>query len=470
MKRTLIRLLALCTAFAAGCVSFPPPQPLSPAETAAALESRSLADEGLRSYAAVTLKRAVDTWPPREWDVDLLTVAGFYFQPSLDVARAEGRLARAAQVTAGQRPNPSLAASIEHKADSNEISPWVSLFGLDFPFEWPTKRTARIARARSEAEAARLTLATAAWDVRSRIRSATIDLVAAARRHELLARQAATQADIVEIFTKRLELGEVSQTELTRARIAAREAELLVADARRDAAFARASLAAAIGVPEAALAAVSVAAAPVIDDAAPLNAGSRQAAVAGRPDVLVALHHYAAAQSDLQLAVASRYPDIHLGPGFGWDQGRQSWAIGVSAEIPLLNRHRGEIAEAEARRDAAAARLAGVQAHVIEQFDRAAVQLTAARQKVREISEMAVSVRRQLDAAKRQFEAGEIDRLALRSAELEAESTAIAQADADRDLQRAAGEIEDAMQRPLDDSFLLPSSLDGAPAAPENRR
>jgi len=49
----------------------------------------------------------------------------------------------------------------------------------------------------------------------------------------------------------------------------------------------------------------------------------------------------------------------------------------------------------------------------------------------------------------RQFNAGEIDRLALRSSELEAEAARLARIDALIDLQTALGAVEDALQRPL---------------------
>src|ERR1035441_1066823 len=94
----------------AGCARFHP-QPLSPAETAAGLESRSLDNPDLKSFLEKNLNRELGTWPAAKWDFEMLTLAAFYYNPSLDVARAVWAEARAGIVTAGGRPNPSVGFS-----------------------------------------------------------------------------------------------------------------------------------------------------------------------------------------------------------------------------------------------------------------------------------------------------------------------------------------------------------------------
>ena len=52
-----------------------------------------------------------------------------------------------------------------------------------------------------------------------------------------------------------------------------------------------------------------------------------------RADVRGALAEYAASQSALQLEIANQYPDLHLGPGYGWNTGNagdNKWSLGVS--------------------------------------------------------------------------------------------------------------------------------------------
>ena len=71
----------------AGCARFHP-QPLSPAETAAGLESRSLDNPRLKAFLEKNLNRELNPWPAAKWDFEMLTLAAFYYHPSLDVARA----------------------------------------------------------------------------------------------------------------------------------------------------------------------------------------------------------------------------------------------------------------------------------------------------------------------------------------------------------------------------------------------
>jgi hypothetical protein len=94
----------------AGCARFHP-QPLAPAETAAGLESRSLSNPELKAFLEKHLNRELNTWPAAEWDFEMLTLAAFYYQPSLDMARARWAVAEAGKVTAGGRPNPTLKVS-----------------------------------------------------------------------------------------------------------------------------------------------------------------------------------------------------------------------------------------------------------------------------------------------------------------------------------------------------------------------
>src|SRR6185436_12086335 len=81
-------------------------------------------------------------------------------------------------------------------------------------------------------------------------------------------------------------------------------------------------------------------------------------------------------------------PDIHLNPGYQWDQGENKWQLGVSMELPVLNRNQGPIAEAKAKRDEAAARFLALQSRVISEIDRALLNRAAAIEQLRQIDEL----------------------------------------------------------------------------------
>ena len=55
---------------------------------------RTLDEPGLRDFIEKNLGRELDEWPPKRWNLELLTLAAYYFQPSLDVARAQWRMPR----------------------------------------------------------------------------------------------------------------------------------------------------------------------------------------------------------------------------------------------------------------------------------------------------------------------------------------------------------------------------------------
>ncbi len=135
--------------------------PISPAESASALDARRLDDPGLKAFLEKSLQRRFEPWPPKTWDLEMLTAAAFYFHPDLDIARARVGAAGAAITTAGARPNPSV--SVAPGVSNPAKSPWLLFFDFDLPIETAGKRGYRIARAQHLNEAARLQLGEAAW-------------------------------------------------------------------------------------------------------------------------------------------------------------------------------------------------------------------------------------------------------------------------------------------------------------------
>ncbi|MEI6779679.1 MAG: TolC family protein [Verrucomicrobiota bacterium] len=436
----------------AGCARFQS-RPFSPSETAARLESRSLDSPGLKSFLSTNLNRELPTWPAAKWDFEMLTLAAFYYQPSLDVARAVLAEAQAGVVTAGARPNPTLGFTPQYVFNPGSEPPWVAALNLDWPIETAGKRGARIAQAKHLSESARLAIIAAAWQVRSQLRVSVIDLSAALRRESLLRQQLAVQEQVVTSLEQRRDAGALASTEITPARLLWQKARLDLGDAQRQQVEARGRVAEAIGVPVSALRNIEVdydlASFPADLDRL-TSSEARYQALQRRPDVLAALADYAASESALQLEIAKQYPDIHLNTGYEYDQGLQKWGLlGFGVELPLLNRNEGPIAQAEARRKHAAASFEALQVHVIAEIDRAvAVYRLAA--KSREGAEAVLTTqRRQQEAVEQQFKAGSADHLDVLSAQLELAASELALKDGQSKLHQALGALEDAVQRPL---------------------
>ena len=326
------------------------------------------------------------------------------------------------------------------------------MLGLDIPIETANKRGARVHHAEDIARAAELTIAQDAWQLRSAIRTQLAALSTAGATVDVLQRQRDIQNDLVEALEKRLELGEGSRFELTQARIAARNTDLLFRDRQTQLAQAHARLAAAVGVPESGTAGANFRFDARQFPQSPDIAAMREAALRARPDILVALANYAAAESDLRLELAKQYPDIHIAPGFGWDQGSRRWDLGFSAELPIFSRNRGPIAEAEARRTASAARFVALQAQIIAATDEASALYKNAVARLTATGSTLELQRTQTQSVQKSFNAGEADRVALRAAELELASAELAYAETLAQVQQALGALEDAVEQPLTSS------------------
>ncbi|HXR07880.1 MAG TPA: TolC family protein [Candidatus Acidoferrum sp.] len=466
-------LALLWGGLACGCAHFEP-KPVSPAQTASALEGRTLEDPGLRSFLEKNLPRAAAGGLPRAWDMEMFTLAAFYYHPDLEVARAEWAVAQAAIQTAGGRPNPTLsvdpAYNFSHVNAQYGLTPWLPTVSLDVPLETAGKRGHRIAQARQLSESARLNIAATAWQVRGKVRQALLDLSAARQREALLQDQISIQRQILALLDQQIQAGALAGVEAVAFRIALQKTQLDVADAQRDAADARAHLAESIGVPVRALDAVELAMDfPDNPGAANLTSDEiRNEAMLGRADVLAALADYAAAQSALQLEIAKQYPDVHIGPAYQFDQGDNMWTLGLSAELPVLNRNQGPIAEAAARRAESAARFSALQAKVLAEIDGAVESFRASEKSLALLQDLAATQARSRDAIAGQVSAGAAAPLDLLNARLEFAVAEEGRLEARVKRQQALAALENAVQRPIE--LITPGVVERSPAETKEKR
>jgi outer membrane protein TolC len=334
-----------------------------------------------------------------------------------------------------------------------------------WPIETAGKRGYRIDAATQMSEASREQLALTAWMVRGRVRAAVADLVFAERSADFLKRQESLQSDNAELLQARFQTGEIplldasaAQIELTNLRQALKQAQGQVISAR-------ASLAAAIGIPVAALTGKTVvwnAAESLPSPEKMPDTSVRAKAVENRLDVLRALAQYKAAQSRLQLELARRYPDINLGPGYGFEEGAHLISLELGAVLPLRNHNEGPIAEAEAQRKVAGAQLLSTQSAVIADTDCSLAQYDAAYAVWTEAQKSADQAQAQSQTAHKWLESGEADRLMALSADLESASAERARLEALHQAQLALGALEEAVEHPIE-SAATPSFPNAEP-------
>jgi cobalt-zinc-cadmium efflux system outer membrane protein len=451
-----------------GCVRYQP-RPLSPAQTANELESRSLTNSELREFLQKNLHRELTEWPARVWDFEMLTLAAFYYNPSLDVARAEWQVAVGGTKTAAERPNPTVSATGIYEPIGGGASPWIPGVIFDLPIETFGKRRHRLEQAQHLSEAARFNLAAAAWKVRSDLRNSLVEYVTAQERVDSLQRQVRLREEMMSRLEQQFRAGAISLIELNVQRLAMAHARADLADALRLQAETRPRLASALGVPASALNGASFSFEVVKPPAAEelTTPDARRMALLGRSDILTALADYAASQAALQLAVAKQYPDVHLTPGYSWNAGgagENDWQLGVNLELPLLNQHQGAIAEASAQREASAARFLALQAKVIGEIEQAVASFRASETNVKALEGLAVAQEATQQSVTAEFQAGAVDRLEVLTGEIELNNTQLTRLEAQLKLLQAFGALEDAVQRPLD----LPASLyESPPSKPQ---
>ena len=448
------------TASLIGCVTYKP-KPLSPTQTASSIQNRRLDSPDLRKYIEEKLNDQGMSWPPGPWDFTMLTLTAFYYHPDLDLARAKWGSVQGAIVTAGQRPNPTVAVTPQYSVNPpSGANPWILTIALDFPIETAGKRGYRIAQAKHLSEAARMDLATVAWQVRSRLRASLVNLFAAEQALILQEKQLVIQEDLLRLMEKRLVVGEVSQPDLLQARLALDQARLSLVDTKKKRIEARADTAIALGLTANAINEIVISFAFLENPPRPLpSAELREKALLNRPDILSSLSKYAASESALRLEIAKQYPDVNVGPNYEFDQGQNKWGVGISLTLPVLNQNQGPIAEARARREEAAALFLSLQAQVIGEIDRSLAGYQAALEKLDAVDSLLSEKEKEQQSTRAMFNAGEVDRLALLGAELELHSVMLSRLEALVQTKQSLGLLEDSLQYPLDASgSILPDA------------
>ena len=433
------------------------PAPIVPSASASQFESRSLADSGLRSFEERNLGHAISPWPPKEWDLQTLSLAALYFNPSLDLVRARLATAQGAVVTASARPNPTF--------DFVPGVPRPYLLTQDFLFTIETagKRRLRAQIAGNLSDAARFDLADSAWTTVMGLRLALLNVLVAFQNLDLLRSEQKSREDQVAILEQISSVGEITRFDVDLARIELSKTTLAIRTAEGQVADTKAALATAIGLPLTALHGIEFSWPDMDKPPAPTSSSADQVqreAVLNRLDIRRSLAQYAAAEAALHLEIAKQYPNFNVRPGYTYEERNNFFTLGLSISLPIFNRNQGPIAEAEGRRKEAAAAFLQTQAQVIEKSERALAVYKAALKEAAETQSLYQLQETQVQRVQENIRAGADVRLSLDGAQIQASILARAQLDALARAQRALGALEDAVQRPLAPGEMLPTSVE----------
>jgi CRISPR system Cascade subunit CasA len=429
---------ALVLLLAGGCAHYAP-RPIDAAGFAAEFDARKL-------------ERPPES-PGTPWsDADLLTAA-LAHAPALSQAAAAYRSAEAAARSARVPPAAAMTLTAEYSKDADAAKPWLYGVATDIPLDLGARRNQRIGAARISALQARYDYAEVVWSVRSALRHAHVERLAADRELALAERLVALRRDRADKLALRLKVGEDAWP----AAVTARQ-DLAAAERRRDDASARraqaeVALAKALGVAPAAVRDLPLAplpSSPPPPDPPILAAWRSQAALSSN-GVLKALADYDLAENRLRLEVAKQYPDVHVGPGYIWERGLNKYPFDLALMLPPRDLNRAGIAEAEARRAEAGRRLEAVQAEVLSVVDQSVAGLVAAEAALRRAQDEDLPLARGLaEAAQRGLRAGDLDRVDQIAAEAAAVEAELAQLDSWRQAWTAQANLEDAVRRTED--------------------
>jgi cobalt-zinc-cadmium efflux system outer membrane protein len=337
---------------------------------------------------------AADTPPPPPAETtwaDVLRLAR-EATPRVALERDSVAMAAADRRTAGLLPNPSLNIGREKPTGGGATlfdGDRVDSFGFEMPLRAPGLRGARIKAAdqslmaaRNHAQAHVNTLAADAGE-------AFIDLLRSQREVGVLAEAQKELRQLRDVVAARRETGVSSQYDLLRLDVEMASWDGRLREAETDVVERRAQLATLLG----------------FSDWQPVAVGSLRALaeqlrpdeatfdIAMHPALIAATADLASAESRVQVAQRERLPEISLDV----DKNRTtapfgaSRHIGVTVEVPILNRHQGTIDHARVEADAAAqerrlteaeistdvqrsASVAKQRQQVLEQFDRQVAQ------------------------------------------------------------------------------------------------
>lgn len=430
-------------------------KPIQPAEVIQQIESKSPDSNEFKAYL-IAQNYPQSQFPIQQWGLNELTYSALFFHPDLDVARANWRAQQARVITAGQYREISINGSSEKHSEHKGVSPWTYTLGIDIPIITAGKRQAAIDQASNLSEAARIEIAQTAWQVRSRVAKSLLAYQYTTQQVSILTHEVELRTAIVDMLQKRVDAGMASNIELSNARIALQKAEQALNAQSGMIASLQANLASSAGLPLETFKKLNVATSFASTQAVQTDLLQYQALL-NRLDIRAALARFEAAEAKLRLEIAKQYPDLSLSPSKTLDQGDQIWSLGFTSLLTLINKNRGQIAEATALRELEFTQFEALQAKIISDLNQNKANYFAALESNGKANTVLVSQEKRTERTQTQFNAGFADRLELTSTQLEnliAKQNVLSTSYKE---QTARLELEDAIQRPLD-NFNMPQN------------
>ena len=415
----LIATLSLCL-LTSGCAHEQyQAKPLEPASVTAKIRNKDASSADFKAYL-IKQGYPQENLPFADWGLDELTLCALYFNPKLDVAKAQLALANLAVNTANQQQSPTLGGRTAHSNLANgDKNPWAFGLEVEIPIETASKRQIKVEEAQHLQEVAHIDLADVAWQLRSQIAKDLLSYHENGAQQKQLNNELTIQNSLVALLEKRLKLGAASNTELNAAKLLQQKVQFLLNSEQSKSAEILAALAADVGLSNERFVQLQLKALDLESalSTTPNTALLQENALLNRLDIRRSLSKYAAAESKIKLEIAKQTPDISLSPGFAFEFGDSIWSLGFSTLLNLLNKNNSLnqllVAEAKQLREIEGVQFEALQANVIAEVSQANAAYTASQQNINQVKQQLLAQQQYTQKLQRQLDAGLIDRLDL---------------------------------------------------------
>lgn len=418
---------------------------------------------------------APEQLPIQQWQLDDLIYCAFFFNSSLDAARAQWLSAEAAKRTAGERKLPTLNGLYTRSNNANEeISPYAYNLSIGIPVETADKRNIRIESAAHLSEIAKLAIAQAAWKLRNDVTNLFNEYQANRELIRILTKEQRYREDIVAIYQKRIELGESANVELIKAKLQLQALNTELESKQRNHAVLLSRLGSHLGLPLAQIAQMQIKHQETptgLTTIQALTADTLQSrALLNRLDIRAALERYAVAEMKVKLEIAKQYPDLVISPDYTYEFGDKMWSLGLSGLMTILTKNKIAIAEATQLREVEAKQFETLQNNVIGEVNVTSAKLAQALQMLENKKKIHAQQLDNVQRMEKRLSAGEIDRLELSFTKLEETMAEQNIAMSYYQLANITNELENAIQAPLVDSSITNDKIERLSATQENQR
>ena len=323
--------------------------------------------------------------------------------------------------------------------------PWSIGVGLGITIPVSGSLLAEEDRAWSEYDVAWRRIAMAEWRTIVELRQAWLAWSIAAERVDVTRKYIDQLKSLTETTRSLADSGEMKPTD---ARVLAIELETSLAELpglEADAEGKRQAILAMMGlVPDTVFELIPRVEMPRVEDEGDTSA---MPSFATHPRMLLVEAEYEAAERQLALEVRRQYPDITIGPHYGFEEGTSQLGFGVSMPLPLWNHNRRAVAEATAARDTARTEAETTYQSLVGTWKQTRLRLAGA-QEGREAMQVNVVplVDRQIAETRELLLLGEVEVLLLREALRQSLETRLAVLDATQSQASAAVELHGMLQ------------------------